>query len=432
MRLSLNVLGHRILRPAVLDEYAAQLEWWSMSADEVIARQEAKLRNVLGQALARPEYARYVADYLEGDPRSRVRGIEDLRILPPVEKPLLAAMERNVGSQGRGVLRNSTSGSSGRNFKFLQDEAMRSASSAAARHAYRRIGVEYWADARVLIWGRSPRGSIQAALRDKMQSYLLNVDRRQIYGMDQSLAEKYLREIAAMRPAVLEGYPSYLEYMARVGMRGGIERPAVEHVVASGEQVTDAARELIESYFERSVEARYGSREFGVIAHQEGSDRTYYVHPSRVVLEEDRNELLVTDLDNCVSAFIRYRIGDVGRTVGHGGLSGFGGQGLCDLEGRSHDWIETRTGKAIPGQYWTLFSRVVQGIDEFQLWQGRDRSIEFRFTTTSRDGSEIAAELETRVMAQYGDEVEFRAVVVDEIERTRLGKRRFVIKESEA
>ena len=174
---------------------------------------------------------------------------------------------------------------------------------------------------------------------------------------------------------------------------------------------------------------RYGSREFGNIAHECRYGGSLHVIPSRFYLENGADgELLVTDLDNLATPFIRYQIGDIGQVSAIQCKCGFQHQSILNIQGRSHDVIRTKTGKQVPGQFWTVLSRCVPGIKQFQVVQRNLEAIDFNIITTKDYRDSEAHKLFEALKKVAGDEFCMNINKVDSIIPSASGKHKYIIK----
>jgi len=290
------------------------------------------------------------------------------------------------------------------------------------------VGVEYWGDKKMIIWGRSPSISKMQNLSMSLKKLYLNTIHLQGYGLDEQTCRHYLQLLSEQRPVVLEGYPSYLTMLAQVGSKENIKPFTPKVIITSGEMLTDEHRQQIEDYFKVKVTNRYGSREFGVIAQQCQYHNGLHIAPTRFIVQTDsNNELLITDLDNYATPFIRYAIGDIGSVERIKCECGMNVDTLVTLAGRSHDIIRTRSGKLLSGQFWTTSSRAVGGIEEFQVIQHSIDRVEFKAKVVP-DFDPARLEILFKKIKQFvGDELQVDVTIVDHIERTEMGKHRFII-----
>ena len=93
-------------------------------------------------------------------------------------------------------------------------------------------------------------------------------------------------------------------------------------------------------------------------------------------------DLLITDLDNRATPFIRYRIGDLALALAPGPCScGRGLSRLGEITGRAFDVIRGPSGGAVGGTFWSLLLRTaVKSVRSFQVIQHETERIEIRFT----------------------------------------------------
>jgi phenylacetate-CoA ligase len=259
----------------------------------------------------------------------------------------------------------------------------------------------------------------------------LNMTLFSSFGMNDELALRHVRRIRHLRPKAVDGYPSYLSRMARVALDTG-EPPYTDAVVVhSGEQALPSDLAAITAFFGHRVFGRYGSREFGPIAHEVPGAHGYRVAPARFFVQNDSDGgLLITDLDNLATPFIRYDIGDAGTVVDEELDDAATPQRIVDLEGRVHDRLETPDGRLVPGQFWTLLARIVPGIEAFQVAQTAPDSIELRVQV---DPNLFREEERARIVKEaaklLGRGMTITVIQVPEVERTGMGKRRFIVRE---
>jgi phenylacetate-CoA ligase len=371
-----------------------------------------------------PFYARWAGEQLSCGPLSR---LEDLSRLPVMTKQVITENFEEIFRDAETYSLDSTSGSTGRNFRFYHTRLARLAQTAAVRLGYAFIDRNYYQDSKCFLWGVSP-GSWRAQVRQSVQGCLLHSRTLAAYGMDDARALAYLEQLRSQKPAVLVAYPSYLVRLARVGAAMGVPPPDLGAIVVSGEQLFAEHRQGIQDYFGVPVHARYGSREFGCIAHECSAGRRMHIIPDRFIIERSpQGSLLVTDLDNFATPFIRYDIGDGGRVEWSPCACGRDLPTLTEIQGRFNDCLRTRSGKILPGQFWTTISRKVGGIKEFQVVQHDLEQIQVRVVSDGAFSRESADALATAVRTLVGQELRIVVTAVERIEPTASGKRRFII-----
>jgi phenylacetate-CoA ligase len=191
-------------------------------------------------------------------------------------------------------------------------------------------------------------------------------------------------------------------------------------------------RTELEELFGCPVRNRYASREFGMIAAQCPVAEGLHVMDPRFVIESVSfegapDELVVTDLDNRLQPFIRYRIHDTARILPDPCPCGRPFTRLQAVEGRSLDVIATPSGRAFGGTFFTLVLRPAdRAIEQFQVVQEAADRVRVLIVEgpgwTEARGAEIRATLE-RELAGMTCHVER----VEQIPVLPSGKRRFVV-----
>ena len=141
-------------------------------------------------------------------------------------------------------------------------------------------------------------------------------------------------------------------------------------------------REKIENIFKAKVFNRYGCREFGNIATECEMHNGLHINSDRFIIEivdEKGNkcengtlgEILVTDLDNFVFPFIRYKIGDLAIMSETACTCRRNLPLLEKVEGRVFEMIQGPNGNVVAGTFWTLLRNKVEGFSKFQIIQNK-------------------------------------------------------------
>lgn len=351
--------------------------------------------------------------------------VEDLRTFPVSTKKALARHEPFLARGEQAYRASSTSGSTGTNFRFWQSRSMARARTAAVWYCYALLGVDYFTDRKIRIWGGEPQGSVSSRLLHRTKERLLNFTTLPAYPVDEEKVNTYLDVIRTARPVLVEGYPGTLARVARTGLaHGGRAWDMPVALVTSGEQLTDEQRTIVTQFFSQPIFDRYGSREFGVIAHQRPGVEGWWVPPTRFLIESSpEGELLITDLDNYAFPFIRYAIGDRGTVQPEVG----GAQVISSLGGRMHDEIRTPSGRILSGQFWTRFARSVSGIEEYQVVQTAPNRVELRVVANAAFNAEKHSRLVNAFAESGSADMELIVREVGEIPSLGSGKRRYVI-----
>jgi phenylacetate-CoA ligase len=414
--------------PARLRELRAMEGW---PREEVLAFQRRKLAAVLGYARENVPYWRETLRSLGGTPEELARP-EAFSRIPFLSKDVIRERERELVDQrprsGR-VGKGSTSGSTGINTVFRVDMDTYDRRRAAARL------VDEWEGVRpgtrvVSLWG-SPldaKRSRLARLYDRLANRLF----LSAYALDDERLERYARLMEEFRPEALVSYPSILLHSARRLGRERCRALALRRVFTEAEALYPTVRAELEDLFGCPVRNRYGCREFGTMAAQCQVSDCLHVVDSRILVESvaidgGPPELVVTDLDNRVQPFIRYRILDSARILDDPCPCGRPFTRLAAVDGRSLDVVVTPRGKAFGGTFFTIALRPWDAaVEQLQVVQEAANRIRVRIVPGKAWGPSTESEILARLRREM-DEMEFQLEQVREIPPLASGKRRYVV-----
>lgn len=366
-----------------------------------------------------------------------VAGPEDLARVPILEREDLR--EHGVDLTAHGLhegeaLPNSTGGSTGSNVSFLVDRECWRWRDAIDLRLWSFLGLA--PGARVAtVWGAPMDVAASQRLRGRAR---LLVDNRRFfsaYRLDTAAVDRLLDWLARARPDVLMGYASVLDLLARRATeRGGLE--CARKILSSAEVLFPDQRARIERGLGAEVFDLYGCREVGLVALECKEHRGLHVMDERLIVERLPaagpslpGEILVTDLDNRATPFLRYRIGDTALAPESGpcpcgrGLSRIGGVG-----GRVFDVIRSASGRAVGGTFWSLLLRTgVSGVETFRVVQSAPDHLEIQVTPKGALDAGKRAVVTEKVHEALGDEVSVTFTEAAALEPLPSGKHRFVV-----
>jgi phenylacetate-CoA ligase len=411
--------------PAYAREIHAMERW---PRPELEAWQRRKLAALLDHARARVPYWRKTLRASGEELAHPERFCE----IPFLTKELIQqegdALVDTGPSRGR-VTRSSTGGSTGRNIWFLLDMETNDRRRAAA------LLTDTWEDVRpgtrtVTLWG-SPLDAHPSRL-SRTYDALANRLLLSAYRLDEAAVESHCQRLRAFRPEIVISYPSILAHFARRMGKDRCRALALRRIFTSAEALFPSIRLELEDLFGCPVRNRYASREFGMIAAQCPVGERLHVMDPRFLIESVSQdgappELVVTDLDNRLQPFIRYRIQDAARVVPDPCPCGRPFTLLESVEGRSLDVIATPSGRAFGGTFFTLVLRPSdRAVEQFQVVQEAADRVRVLVVKgpgwTDARGAEIQATLERELQGMT-----CRIESVQQIPELSSGKRRFVV-----
>ena len=204
------------------------------------------------------------------------------------------------------------------------------------------------------------------------------------------------------------------------------------------ETLFDFMRELIERQFDCKVFDHYGGGEVHSVAFECEQHSGYHITAENMIIEfikadntpakpGEEGELVITDLNNYATPFIRYNIEDVGVPSDKMCKCCRGLPMMSSLEGRSSEIIELPNGRFVFIGYWVVLFETVAGIDQFQVVQESPTILLVKIVKNSKFTSNDVTHIIENIRKLGGDKLELELKFVDSIPPSKSGKRRFVV-----
>lgn len=256
-----------------------------------------------------------------------------------------------------------------------------------------------------------------------------------IYHLSPQYLKQYIRFLKEYRPAMIMGYPSALNVIAKYALDNNDYPAPANAIFTTSETVTASIRENLETAWKCTVYDRYGAVENCLFASQCEHGR-YHVSPDVGILEildaagnpcppGVLGEVICTGLHNTLQPLIRYRLGDVARWSAETSCPcGRDWPILEGIEGRFEDICTTPDGRKVL-RFDTVF-KGIESIKEAQVIQ-EDRN---RFLIKVVPGADYSAgdtEILKNNMKKHVGNVEVVVQPVGSIPRASSGKFRAVI-----
>jgi len=102
---------------------------------------------------------------------------------------------------------------------------------------------------------------------------------------------------------------------------------------------------------------------------------------------------------------------------------------LKEVTGRTFDIVRTPSGDLLPGTFWTILSKAVPGVVQFQVVQKKIDEIEMRICTDSSFRNDGIHAMQEIISKYCGPDMNIDLHVVDHIPLGKTGKFRYVISE---
>jgi phenylacetate-CoA ligase len=238
--------------------------------------------------------------------------------------------------------------------------------------------------------------------------------------------DEIYRAIVAFKPQFIWSYPSNVQILASYLEEGRKPRIPLKAILLSSETLRDHQYELFKRVFGVPVSSLYGLTERTNMAFlcESESGRLYRLVDTYGYSENRRDgdgvdEIVGTSYWNLAMPLIRYRTSDTGTIDGNGVIR--------KLQGRTQDFIIGWKGKKIPASSVLMPKPAYQYISICQLAQKKAGEVIFRIVPRKNFTETVKAEVLESIRTSYGGFFNVEIEIVDEIEWTKVGKRRIVV-----
>lgn len=353
--------------------------------------------------------------------------------LPPLTRKTIRSILDQLISKdfrSRRTFWDVTGGSTGEPVHILKDSVHDSWTIATLRYYYTEmLGIDYLR-ARKFFLGNPfryfPRGPKRA-----LADWLTNGVHADGLRLSESTLEAHVGALNSYRPDLVISFPSVLYEVSRFIERRGkrVHRPRA--IVSSGEALEGYMRKEIESAFGAKAYDLYGAVEAPAIAGECSSGRlhTFTFHNHVEILKDnglvEEGEVVVTPLHNLTMPLIRYKLGDVVHPAPYSCSCGSPLPTLGRVSGRTLDYFVRGDGGLVNGLYFVAILRSNTALEAFQVIQEDFGTIRIMVKTASVDEG-WRKQVESQVRLAMGTDCRIIWEVVDDVPRTKYGKRSIV------
>lgn len=360
----------------------------SLQRDAVARRAHVcqHLRAIVRDATAAvPFYRRLRAAGFDPD---AIRTPEDLPAIPVVTRQMMqdAPDDFSAAPVPPGSRRNSTGGSTGTPLAFWQDPLHQARMRVDLYRGYR------WCSHRpgermLFLWGSDHDSHAhQTGLGRTLDCLGYNRQWVNAFACTPALLEQVMARCTRWPPRLVIAYTTSAWLLAGHMRAAGRRFPFLRAVQVTAELLTPTVREDLLAGFAAPVFNRYGCREVGNIAHECSAHAGLHVfedsHVVEVVDDAGRQvaagapgRILVTNLTNRATPFIRYDLGDVGRLRVGNCACGRSTPQLDVTEGRIGEIVTSPSGRWIHGEFFTHLFYKVDGVRRFRVVQEDARGL---------------------------------------------------------
>ncbi|UCG13686.1 MAG: phenylacetate--CoA ligase family protein [Deltaproteobacteria bacterium] len=393
-------------------------QWWNYQ--DLLAFQNQRLRKIV--EYAHKKVPGYRAKFLKANVTpADIQSVDDLYKLPVTTREEIQDNDLFINNELiTGTLY--TGGSTGTTLKY---------------HESKESGIVRWhMHLRGWRWGGYEYGQQRLAVISSAQGIVHGVNTVNLVGdLRETNMRKNSEHLQEFKPHHLRGYVSSVYILAKYCLDTDTRLDSVESVNTISENLYDFQRTTIENAFDCEVFEEYCCNDGGACGWECEAHSGLHYCMERAIIEEVDGEMIVTDLWNKATPFIRYKNGDAVEFLGSPCSCGRE-LPLMWVSGRQNDILITPSGPISPsflihhgcgqvgldrpkGQFHSGI-RSIQYIQEpgyglrvnlvENSWCTPNEIEEFKDTL-----EEIAPGMQTTVQ------------VVDELEMTEKGKRHFIV-----
>jgi len=308
---------------------------------------------------------------------SHFRTLDDLCKVPVLKKP---AVRSDVGGlmaldvSRRNLKAWFTSGTTAAPIKLFRDHTDVGWGVAAELRGFGWAGYDI-GDKLGLIWNVRPNRA--RSLKFKIGNRLRRCKFLNISHLSEKSFEVFALSLHRFQPEFIRGHAGSVSLFASFLLKYGRFKIRPKAVITSCETLLSHYRRTIEAAFGCKVYDYYGSVEVSHVGAQCGCGEGFHVTDENVFVEVAKNgerasvrekgDVLLTNMQGYAMPFIRYDVGDTGRTIGNDCSCG---RELSMLEvfGRTNEYFVTKEGSSVFLKDFQRFFNDVP-ITDFQVLQ---------------------------------------------------------------
>jgi len=283
-------------------DFLCESQYWDIG--RLTEYQTQRCSELLEFAYRKTRFYKDKFDTLGVNPQD-FKTLDDLRGFPTVTKKELLDRSSDIQIKDgfQKLFLSETSGSTGQPLTFYRNKEWDAWHRAAIIRGYSWYNVKPW-EHNGYFWGYNI--DPKKARKIKLLDFLQNRFRLFSYKQDEIL--KFAKKLKSA--AYLEGYSSMIYEVAKIIEGLGIgNRLSLKMVKGTSEKIFDRYQEVARKTFGKKIISEYGAAEAGIIAF-ECAYGNMHITMENVIVEEETNEIIVTNLDSKSFPIIRYKLGD--------------------------------------------------------------------------------------------------------------------------
>mgnify|MGYP000322706593 CR=1 FL=1 len=261
--------------------------------------------------------------------------------------------------------------------------------------------------------------------------------------MDERSMAECCALINKVKPEAIVGYAGCLAALASYVIR---EKNKLKHrarsIVTAAEALLDGQEELLTQALGDEVFRSYGSREFMLIGMECRLHRGYHISSDNLYVEVvdengkpvadgEKGRILITDLHNDASPFVRYEIGDMGVSSGERCPCGLPFPLLEKVEGRIQEEIILPDGCRASTLIIPHLVKEFKWIYAYQFIQKTPDTFEINVVSDENLCAKESGNLVRLLKEKMGENLEFAVKCTKQLRRLPNGKTPFFVREEQ-
>ncbi len=365
---------------------------------------------------------------------SDIRSFEDMKKIPYLTKEIVQKNLEDLISSVYDINKLSyvtTGGSTGIPMGFYRDAKVESEVEwAFVTNMWSRVGYNPKKNNKIIYL----RGNV---VEDGIYEYINNSLVLSSYHLIDKNMKVYIKLINEYEADFIQAYPSSIYLLAQYIIKNKVQINSnnLKAILCASENLYDFQKRDIEKAFKVRVYSFYGHTEHACIAGECELSSSYHLdarYGYTEVLEEygaRTGEIVATGFINYAMPFIRYKTADIAVMSREVCKCGRNCKCIERLQGREQEQIITNTGAKVAmtsiifAQHFKAFGK----IKNMQLEQSEIGKVIVKIVENEKLDSADKNEIINKMQASCSNEINVEIKIVDNINRTKSGKQRFLV-----
>lgn len=434
------------------DRYRIQRKTRALPLHEIKRIQWHRLKQLLNYVYTNTDYYRDIFNSLKLTPSDIIEPA-DLMKLPVTEKNTYRKNFEKVTNQTlskKDYFLSSTSGSTGEPFKFFTDLTSEGPNLSAAYLCNKEsMGIDPFKRFNILEIKQQPRNEIKNfpnELNRKIKKSLKDLFKSKIYGLstwqiNEKNTDHILRLFKNLNIHVINGYSSTIFSIAQLFKKRNVNYQ-LRYINTIGESCIDQQKEFISEVFNCPVYRDYSSSECLHMGTECRNHDGYhldmynyyfeFLNGGRPAKNGEYGDIVVTNLNNYVFPFIRYKIGDSALLSDIPCTCGNNFPVVKQILGRSSEAIKTKSGTEMTNIHIPIaFDHFYEYIRQYQLIQISEDILHVKIVPTKIMNENILREIENVLSDALDGSIKIDIQLVENIIPSKSGKKKVIITKEE-